>query len=709
MDQSRVVGIDDLFPELFPELPDETPQEAVEAQQGRATTDLVATSHKGTNDLTPLAAPLDPKHAPSPKRNIPSGIGARLSASLPERLAKTAFAYLRDRLTTYGNTLSHDHTVALRGLLWLATELALGRMSGRIRFGLPCGMGKTTGVRSFIRAIVELRLGIPIIVACSKVEQLCELKRQLITEDGVPPERIGLLHSYRYDPRRAENGHEGYASEPSEGAGRQFLLVTHANVKSGEYRRWMRDRDAASSLMFYDESLVTSEAFTLPLLNDSKNSLAWEAAGLKAAASADPALQEAADWCDAAVSTLLAAVRNHDNSIIQVLKVPEIDAAKAAEFLRLRIFETEQVPNLSALLKAASSGRELRVYTNSERNRALLSYSVTVPEELQRVIVLDASDAIRELVHHDHRMQRAEDVVPMLARFRSIPGGLASIKRYDRISVHVASEAGGRSTMRRAFAEGYSVPVVEKLIRLIKSKPAESFLIFTYKDRDGVHYERTLLKAMERAGININEQDEEGNFRISVLTWGMETATNAHKAKQNVVLLGVIFQPRESVAGAFLGQVDDLRSPELHRHLHSLVYAECTHSIYQAANRIAMRVVDVIDGQAQAKPCHVYIIHRDKDLRSRLDLVMPGATWQPWREEGEDMNSTEMAMLIASRLRELQAAGVTEVTLRQLKADVAPTVPRRKWQLARDEALRTAPWQIEGQRLVLSPFATAAA
>src|SRR5687768_1080145 len=101
--------------------------------------------------------------------------------------------------------------------------------------------------------------------------------------------------------------------------------------------------------------------------------------------------------------------------------------------------------------------------------------------------------------------------------------------------------------MSRAFREGGpSNAVVEKLIRLIRSKPDETFVVFTYLDRsEDFGFRRTILKRIDEAGLNYWTDD---GPRIAVTTWGMETGTNAYRHAQNVVLLGVIFQPHDSVA-----------------------------------------------------------------------------------------------------------------------------------------------------------------
>lgn len=613
-------------------------------------------------------------------------------------LADEASGYLLSKLSEYDNTVSDDHETALRGLMWLAEQLVKGTVSGRFRYGLPCGMGKTTGVRAFLRTLAHLNLPYPVIVACSKVEQLCALKRALIKEDGISPSLVGLMHSYVYNPERALDLMDGYASELSEGHNRQFLLVTHANVKAGKIKDWMKGRENA--LMFFDESLIVSEALTLPLLSESSNSLSWEVGGLVATAEHYPNLQQAASWAKGAVAALVDAASKHENDEVRLVKLPHLDPDTAAQFRILRMISTQELPNLSLLLDPAERNELFRVFSNREKYKALVSYTITVPNELQNVIVLDASDPIRELVHHDGRMQRAEDAVPMLAKFKDIPGGMASIKRNDRVRVFFANEAGGREAMRKEFEEGASARPIEKLVRLVKANPDKSFLVFTYKDRDGTEYIKAIFNALRRAGINPLERIEEGKPRVCVLTWGMETASNDYKHCDVVVLLGVIFQPQESIAGAFLGQVDDIKSPRMHSLLKRLVFSECVHAIYQAANRGSMRVVDTVEGKTQARACDLYVIHSDAHLRDKIDCVMPGATWHPWKEPGEDMKATDVTMLIVEKLKELKAMGMQGISSRSLKKEVAPTVPSKTWKRARDKALAVSMWTLRGATLV---------
>jgi len=169
-------------------------------------------------------------------------------------------------------------------------------------------------------------------------------------------------------------------------------------------------------------------------------------------------------------------------------------------------------------------------------------------------------------------------------------------------------------------------------------------------------------------------------------------------------LLGVVHKPQPTLAGAYLGQVNNLRCPMMREVSRRLIESECRHSIYQAMNRIRMRQVEIVDGLAQAKACSVYVWHADAALESELAKVLPGCPgWLPWREPGEDLKVPDLAKLIVVQLRALVDGRQYQVTLRALKRLVCPEVPLSTWARARDQALALMPqWTKERSSLVFA-------
>jgi hypothetical protein len=604
----------------------------------------------------------------------------------------TTLATALTELESYGNQISDDHKLALSGLCELASLMLAGNLDQRVRFALPCGMGKTTCVRAILRTTHQLGLRHRIVVASSKVEELCALKRRLIAEDGIPESLIGLQHSYPCCPKRAKAGQSGFASEPAANADAQFLLVTHANVQSPA-RAWMDRCD----LVLFDESLVVGQAHCLPLVRDLKSqSVFTELLSLEGhAKTTDPSLEPAAVTTRLLFDQLKRAISEVLDCNVGVVQANCVDVTRVQEARTALAHVPESFPLIRQLLDWAESATELRVYGNAEDRVTLLTYSVTVPDRLQRVIVLDASDPIREIVHHDHRMARAEDVLPSLARFKSLPGGLASIKYHSNVQVYFACDGGGRSTLTSSLRKDSDPKMLKKVAQLVASKPQESFLVFTHKTRErDADFARRILQALMEEDV-----DPEATVpsavpgmpevpRVAITTWGRETGTNEFSTYANVVLLGVMRKPVEAVAGTYLGQVDDLRSPRMKYVVKQLTDSETRQSIYQAVNRGSMRRVQVVDGITQSYPCNIYVWHWDADLESQLGLVLPGCPkWTEWREPWEKTRESDVAMRIHAALARLEESGITKISCQALKKLVAPLVGETMFRNARRTAI----------------------
>src|SRR5947209_856795 len=104
-------------------------------------------------------------------------VNAATSAAVSER----AFEIVCEQLERYGNRLGSLHREALRQLAAGLTQLAFGELKGRLAFPLNCGLGKTQSVIAFCAALSQLQCShIGVAVAASKVEALCEVKRDMI-------------------------------------------------------------------------------------------------------------------------------------------------------------------------------------------------------------------------------------------------------------------------------------------------------------------------------------------------------------------------------------------------------------------------------------------------------------------------------------------------------------------------------------------------
>src|SRR4051812_3853544 len=158
------------------------------------------------------------------------------------------------------------------------SSVACGETTGRLAFDLPTGCGKTQSVIAWCQAVHETQSGHSAVIAASKVEELCDIKRKLIAK-GVPEECIGLIHSKAFDPERAQtwsqsrdplvlrqpnrSGPIEYASLPktTDNEGRQFLLVTHSRMQSHLTNHHLLNtfQGRPRSIVFWDESLLAAK------------------------------------------------------------------------------------------------------------------------------------------------------------------------------------------------------------------------------------------------------------------------------------------------------------------------------------------------------------------------------------------------------------------------------------------------------------------
>src|SRR5262249_3461656 len=245
--------------------------------------------------VAPIAIPLWPTAEPIKFPTWPvvdnPDIHQRIeSYLLPEinepvaELAKVAFSILEHNLIGYGNKLSQQHRLALMGVIRIFSSLAARVQTGRWAIPLDTGCGKSQAIVAWIAAVHRLSLPYSVTVACSKVEALCEMKRNL-RKAGVPDDEIGLWHNKLYDPNPqiiddVKHGRAPkYATEPASGdyESRQFLLVTHERVRGDKARhlellnRYQgRDRD----VILWDESLLSSQHQAIERKNV-KLGIAW--------------------------------------------------------------------------------------------------------------------------------------------------------------------------------------------------------------------------------------------------------------------------------------------------------------------------------------------------------------------------------------------------------------------------------------------------
>lgn len=613
--------------------------------------------------------------------------GIKTEANLTIR----AFEKLCSNLEGYGNILSEDHRGALMRMVGCFSFLATGRKTGRWAFPLDTGGGKTSAVIAWIAALHELQLPYSVAVAASKVEALCDLKRALV-HNGVPESKIGLWHGYKYDPGKAEEAKRGkaagYASEPAtdDHQRKQVLLVTHSRIRGQKWVNVLNSYKAPGdtngqprSLVIWDESLLVTDHRAVSKL-DLKSELGWLEPRLEDQSPDMPA-REATHYVGECLVILDQEHQEQRQSgrSPKALTLPQRDGETVDRYRAALERYNGRTKTLRDFLDIAH--QRVRVVKATQSGGAYVTYTVTVPEDLCRVAVLDASWPIRELEQMDPTIQADSEFN-------------GRVKKYSRVDLHFLKTRSGREAVEESFRKGRHEDrlIAREVIDVVKAIPEdEPVLVFTFKTHpDSVNIEDRLSRDLESAGVNM--------ARVTILTWGMETSINEYSHVPNVILAGILQRSDVDLAGAIIGQRQDLLSDVNTVDIAGVRRSEAAHVAYQALSRGSCRVIE--DGEA--KPMRAWLLHHDTRLMDLLSKVMPGATWKRWEAQyvaTSRSKITDTAERIVSYLTGLPAE-VRDISTRRLKDDAGlRDVPKRTFTCAVGEATKRAPWSLRGRSL----------
>lgn len=550
-------------------------------------------------------------------------------------LTMRAYEIVTKNLESFGNTLGEEHQAALMELVGAFTFLAFGIKKGRYAYPLPTGMGKTQSIVAWCAALHTLGYkDISVAVAAGKVEALAQLKRDLVL-NGVPPESIGLLHSYQYDPKLTGDLPEGFASEPSteDNDDRPIMLVTHSRIQKGNLKQFNGYRGNPRNLLLWDEALIVSESRFISH-KQVKKSLGFRLPDLRENCEAIRYFNTAIALIDEELAEQKA------GSEPQLLTLPQLDIP-TRDIIKKQIGAGTVEEVLQDLL--AVSQQPIRVaYT--QQDGGLISYDITVPTELQSIAILDASYPIRDL-------ERMDKTIQLGGKFTS------DMKRYDHVNIHHLKAPSGRESVTRDFLNPRKEDrkISSEVCKLIAGLPEdEGVIIFTFKKPEGHFKTRHLVDFKDRlrddllsSGVDVSgvviDQGKELD-RIVMLTWGQETSLSQYSYCKHVVFAGVLHRSHMSIASAIAGQVDNILHKITAVNVNEVMTSEIAHGVYQALSRGACRK---IEGN-QAHRMDAWLIHSSEDIRPRIEQVMPGVNWLTWK--GDFITSTHTTSKITKTI-----------------------------------------------------------
>ncbi len=616
----------------------------------------------------------------------------RLNGITQYELTVPATEKLFDMLRSYGNNLSYEQRAALWELMKTYTAMAQG-LRGRLAYPLPTGAGKTLSIIAWISTLVEIGADhISVAVCTSKVESLCNIKRELI-KCGVPVERIGLLHSYKYNQEVAETYISGrgdlpggYASEPSDEdtEEKQILLITHSRVKSkGQLEKYAYYKGKPRDLLIWDESLFTSNAEGISIV-DIESAIGW----LEPRTRMNPRLNGLVKYLKkyleiAKKETLRLYERGGEP---QVLNPPELSHDEITTYKD--VLDELEDPAMTDRIKDLidKSQNQFRI-VNTPQGSGVIYYEIVVPLELDKIVILDASYRIRNL-------EQLDPTIECLAYYDK------DIVSYENVTVHHLKAASGRTSITGDFRDEEQRSICKEVIEVIKEIPEdEGIIIFTFKTRT-VNFEQILKQELRASRVRVDQTIEVNGTRkqrIVFLTWGNETYLSEYSYCSNIIFAGVLHRSYIDLAAQIAGQSNSLTRKIDNELLLRVLDSEIAHCLYQAMSRGSCRI---LNGRV-TRPMQVWLIHPNDRIRPILEQVMPGIRWIPWRPKHyrHMHNQQRIAFAISDFLETYDGDKISTRTIRRKLG--LESISRRTWNNGLNRFLETSEeWKLEKQSLV---------
>jgi hypothetical protein len=625
----------------------------------------------------------------------------------PLNVANLAAEVCLQSLQRFGNELSITHRELIQRVATILALLTADNFKGRYVWTAPAGLGKTRLMISIAKAIVALRVPWSLAICSERVEELETIWGELQEGDyPVPESERAIWHSKpdarikaTFTPEQAKAGM--YST-------RRILLMTHARLQQsqGEAAQWLRLHGEPRSIVFYDESLQQTGYWSVPF-RFVTSELTAALDGMEQSR-ARVILRELQD----------ALHRERDAQVNggapALIRIPEEITRSGPVGKEIEgIVTSFKLYNLKELFFHHNREADLRlVVAPNPANSILLSPYATVPtEELDRMVVLDASWPVRTLLTSANaNMAEAAKAQGLQVQaietvWSHIFEDVTSIKRYDHVTIPLMpTNRSGRAYVTDPL---YRRDIIKEIVEVITSEipPDDEVLVWTFLPHDDVDCGDDLRDAL------VGRLGTEAADRVTIETFGREQASNAHKHAKHVIFQGCLELPPEHLAAQYVAETRDILAPVSWSDIERINQGEVAHRVYQALHRGRCReaLLDA-DGHTQAKEMHVWLFNRfHKYLQDELGRVMPGVKFKDWEPKHMDKRELAKEALGAIIIRGILAnLTVDSISLQAMKKlnPVLREMTKKTFQRARALALGdgvgTGGWMVKGGSLVRS-------
>jgi len=609
------------------------------------------------------------------------------------QLTEATYRHFRRIMEARGKKFSDALLATIHALCAEITAVSNGKQIGRVCWGINTGGGKTTVALALMLALEELKLThIGVIVCQNRVASLGELYDDLI-ESGVPEEKITFIFSGKRE-------HWTSSTHEPEDAN-QYTLLTHANALDKQRLQDFASWKGQPRIVLWDESLLTRTAVSLGLrqLHTTVSDLEY----------------------------LVRYSRHFDLEPLAIyLRECHELAEKKLEFVRFEDYDSHRIKFPSrtntelkamrtALAKVHRPPKHATTFLNLSRESAVvvrvgtggvITYVDAVPEGVAlNMFILDASWLCREVLSLDKTLRSAEDLVRVkrIIREYKLEKGLASLKRYDRVTVRQVLTTGGRKGIVNADLAPYRSPKVLPMVVDEVIKAAEAgipVLVYHYLAREGEPDARAALVAelVEQGHRKLlDEKTADGRDVLCFEHHGNETGFNRYNHVGLVILWGVLHDDDTVTASKLVAGHDNLDAYVSATHIDRLHRSERRHRVFQAISRGRMRN-PAIDDPEQATEMRVVIFDSDETMAEKIDDAMPGLQWTmelgPGRRSGvQAAGCNVLAEELAERSEPWKTGEAKQWTASALNREKIPT---RTWKTLRDAACEQTGWTVKG-------------
>lgn len=590
-----------------------------------------------------------------------------------EDLERRVLAATLEIMDRHGNKPSEQHLQGIQAIVRMLTHGIFEKEHKfRKAFPLETGMGKTTCVIALAKELQHTDKSL--LIAAERIEQLDELQRQM-KHEGIDPSAIGIFHrseaKYRDCPSIKERDIPNV----------QFLLVAHNRIKSASMRdtfhELLRYKNAKRDMVIWDESLVATRARYAERSDLRKAISNWridfEEKQLKGRRSPNYSYvyDEFSKFLATAGEVL---AKDHEDGFL--LNIPALSGSAGDYNQAINSMGNGNGPDrelLRDLVAFANHGdiRIVRILNGS----VLVQFVQTVDEAFDKIVILDASAQIRDLVTYD----------PTVSVFP-----LRVSKDYGNVTIKWADSFSSRDSFDRD-PEQFNLYLKELDAILAEIPKDEPLLVFCLKD----------VEQKLREWWEVNHPLRE----IPILHWGQHRASNRYSHIKYVATVGVLYRDISEIAASIIGQTHSLNYPLVDADVRRTANSEQADLLYQGISRGNSR--RSLNGKAGEQTIYLFHPRRDMDqLRPLLEQVMPNAQWTSYQPKAlrklPRADSETYTTIGEDLVKELASTPPAReyVSVKELKRKVAPKVASNSstWRNAKKHAeSKLIGWEVRGQ------------